>query len=475
MNILKQFSKVNAGNEITKQEGNLSLLILGSVIPGLFYLKKYNKVDFGALIFTQQESHGRVFFDLQKYRDVTESAFKSALMLGNVNDIPEIKDFRRLEKEINDLYNQFSPHRLKELSMAELIERINHFYSTFHQLIACTVFSEAVDETLTKKLYDSVGGEPDIFKAFYENSGLVDFQSFVTRLDGELLKYDQKNPYTLQWLFSEYYMAPKLDGIEILISDKVRELGGNEAIRREKDLVSIQAANNALVIQKFTASLSPKLLTLFSFIHLCSYLRDIRKEAIHKTASLISNGVREIYNRLDIDEDYVPYAYCWDFIKDAYKSGNYKETLVKRRKSVALYVDKNNSFFDCENVDQITQNLFALIDGSDNTVAVRGQVACTGLASGIARIIMSALDFSQFQQGDVLVTSMTRPEFVPLMRKAVAIVTDEGGITSHAAIISRELNKPCVIGTKNATRKLKTGQLIEVDATNGIVKIISQE
>jgi len=70
------------------------------------------------------------------------------------------------------------------------------------------------------------------------------------------------------------------------------------------------------------------------------------------------------------------------------------------------------------------------------------------------------------------VTSMTRPEFVPLMKKAAGVVTDEGGISCHAAIISRELGIPCIIGTKTATRRLKDGDQVEVNADRGIVKII---
>ena len=69
---------------------------------------------------------------------------------------------------------------------------------------------------------------------------------------------------------------------------------------------------------------------------------------------------------------------------------------------------------------------------------------------------------------------MTRPEFVPLMRKAKAIITDEGGITCHAAIISRELKILCIIGTKTATRLLKDGDLVEVDANTGVVKILKR-
>ena len=69
---------------------------------------------------------------------------------------------------------------------------------------------------------------------------------------------------------------------------------------------------------------------------------------------------------------------------------------------------------------------------------------------------------------------MTRPEFVPLLKQASAIITDEGGITSHAAIVSRELKIPCIIGTKVATKVLKDGDKVEVNANHGVVRIIEQ-
>lgn len=78
------------------------------------------------------------------------------------------------------------------------------------------------------------------------------------------------------------------------------------------------------------------------------------------------------------------------------------------------------------------------------------------------------------KEGDILVTFMTTPVFVPAMEKAAAIVTDEGGILCHAAIVSRELGIPCVIGTKIATKVLKDGDFVEVDANRGIIKIIEK-
>ncbi len=70
---------------------------------------------------------------------------------------------------------------------------------------------------------------------------------------------------------------------------------------------------------------------------------------------------------------------------------------------------------------------------------------------------------------------MTTPEMVPVMKRAAAFVTDEGGITCHAAIVSREMKKPCIIGTKIATKVLKDGDLVEVDANRGIVRILERK
>ncbi len=107
-----------------------------------------------------------------------------------------------------------------------------------------------------------------------------------------------------------------------------------------------------------------------------------------------------------------------------------------------------------------------------NITHVRGRVACAGNVKGKVRIITGSKDFPLFQKGEILVTSMTNPHMVPIMKKAAAFVTDEGGITCHAAIMSREMKKPCVIGTKIATKVLKDGDLVEVDADNGIVRKI---
>jgi len=98
---------------------------------------------------------------------------------------------------------------------------------------------------------------------------------------------------------------------------------------------------------------------------------------------------------------------------------------------------------------------------------LKGDPASPGMATGHARLLKSAKEIHRIKAGEILVTPMTTPDFVPAMKKAVAIVTDKGGQTSHAAIVSRELGIPCIVGTETATQKLKTGQVITIDGKTG--------
>ncbi len=103
------------------------------------------------------------------------------------------------------------------------------------------------------------------------------------------------------------------------------------------------------------------------------------------------------------------------------------------------------------------------------SLILEGAPASPGIAYGPVKIISSPKEINKILPGDVLVTAMTNPDFVPGMKKAVAVVTDKGGRTSHAAIVSRELGIPAVVGTEKATKFLKTGQIVTVDGSAGVV------
>ena len=116
------------------------------------------------------------------------------------------------------------------------------------------------------------------------------------------------------------------------------------------------------------------------------------------------------------------------------------------------------------------KSLLATVPKLKDVSELKGEIAFPGKVRGRVRVVLEAKEFPQFKKGEILVTRITDPSYLPIMKKAAAIVTEVGGITSHAAIVSRELKVPCIVGTKVAVQALKTGQLVEVDANQGIVK-----
>ncbi|MDO8590444.1 MAG: PEP-utilizing enzyme [bacterium] len=105
---------------------------------------------------------------------------------------------------------------------------------------------------------------------------------------------------------------------------------------------------------------------------------------------------------------------------------------------------------------------------------LKGAIAFKGIVRGIVKIVMIAHEIGKVKEGDILVAPTTAPSYIIGMQKAQGFITDEGGITSHAAIVAREMKKPCIIGTKIATKVLKDGDLVEVDSEQGIVRIIKK-
>ena len=150
------------------------------------------------------------------------------------------------------------------------------------------------------------------------------------------------------------------------------------------------------------------------------------------------------------------------------------EKLDERAKGFIFY---NEQLLVGANIDSRLKELDAIleIEGNQQVSEFAGQVAQSGKTKGTVKIVITREDLAKVTDKDVLVTAMTMPAYLPAMKRAVAFVTDEGGITCHAAIIAREMNKPCIIGTRIATKVLKDDDMVEVDADNGIVKILKNK
>ena len=169
-------------------------------------------------------------------------------------------------------------------------------------------------------------------------------------------------------------------------------------------------------------------------------------EEMRKVACLTEDELKQLWKlSLKLEEHYkFPQDFEW-------ASENGKVYLVQSRPVTVFYEKKEEEI-------EVKQ-----------PPLLKGLAASPGVGIGKVKIVLSIDELDKVKEGDVLVTKMTNPDFVPAMRRAVAIVTDEGGMTSHAAIVSRELGVPCIVGTGNATQVLKDGMIITVDGRKGLV------
>lgn len=172
---------------------------------------------------------------------------------------------------------------------------------------------------------------------------------------------------------------------------------------------------------------------------------------------------------------------CFYRINEIFSEKDNDWELIKEREKGYLYF--NNLILVENRQNQINEylngNHIALLDGEKEDVSDEKQLAGTcafgGKVKGLVTIVENEKDFHKMKQGDILVASMTIPKFLPVMKLAGAMVTDEGGALCHAAIVARELKIPTIIGTKRATKVLDDGDLIEVDANNGKVTICKRK
>ncbi len=147
------------------------------------------------------------------------------------------------------------------------------------------------------------------------------------------------------------------------------------------------------------------------------------------------------------------------------------EDIKSRVPFSVYYADANQHLFYTGNEAQKAVDLIQQ-ETIGHMTEINGQCGCQGVARGTVKIVDVVADMEKVKPGDIMVAISTQPDLVPAMKKAAAFVTNQGGVTSHAAIVAREMNKPCVIGTKIATKVLKDGMQVEVDATKGVVRII---
>ncbi len=201
----------------------------------------------------------------------------------------------------------------------------------------------------------------------------------------------------------------------------------------------------------------------------CVYYKDAVRGALNHGYYFMYPFFKELGRRLNHSSLEIKFLFPEELEEYLLKNKDHSD-LIKKRMDYHVIVVKNGrlvTVFD-EEARRLEKEIESKI--TKDIKEIRGQTACPGYAKAKARVIKHPSEIQNEAHDFILVTSMTTPEFVVAMQKALAIVTDEGGITCHAAIVSREMNKPCIIGTNIATRAIKDGEIIEVDATKGIIR-----
>jgi len=280
------------------------------------------------------------------------------------------------------------------------------------------------------------------------------------------------------WL-SYYYIGPSWSREEIIDilknnfklikdpKDKIQEVNNYaRTIRRKKDKIYKKIKSDAetrLLIEKITTMI---------------FLKAYRKEFLIYSNYCFEPFLKEIGHRLNLPLSNIRFLTKQEIKKYLLGPNQLKSDIrakfIKRINigCVSIASGSNIKIIDINKAEKY----FKLIkeDHLIETDIIKGNCAYPGSARGIVRVINLRSEIDKIKKGEILVSRATNPDLITAIQRAAAIVTDEGGITCHAAIVSRELKKPCIIGTRVATKVLKDGNLVEVDAGKGLVNILKR-
>jgi phosphohistidine swiveling domain-containing protein len=215
---------------------------------------------------------------------------------------------------------------------------------------------------------------------------------------------------------------------------------------------------------------------IFQFARDLVHTKGSRKDAMFLAISLFDFFYREIAKRLYLSIRQLRYLSPLELL-DLLKGKEVDPHTLNQRYELGLHfsTDNKEDFLIGKKAKLFFSQLQIKQEDVSNVKLLQGDCAAPGRVRGVVKIINESKDMSKMQKGDILISIATTPDLMPAIKKAVAIITDVGGITCHAAIVSRELGIPCVVGTKVATKVLRDGDVIDVDATHGKVDIIKQE
>lgn len=381
-----------------------------------------------------------------------------------------ITKFHKYGKEYVTTALKIGSSKLSNLSNNQLIQKYNRYlkildtYSAYlWQGFYLNEFASGKGKNilalknLDKEIYDQV--VQTLFTPV-KRIGILKLQDYLRKV-----KRNKKlNEKIIKKLLKEYAWMPCLD------------IQNNPWTKRDllhlyKTLEQSNSKSLSMAKARSLARLTQEEISFFKLVKEFSYVKDARDEYRRKAVFAILPLFDEIGRRLGLPRKEAALLTNEEIVLAL--SGRFlnKKKLNLRKKAFVMFWAKQKLVISTKEKD--LKAFYKKINSSLQENKISGLPASSGKVKGLARIVINVQDLHKIKKGDILVAVTTHPDFVPAMQKAIAIVTDEGGMTSHAAIVSREMKKPCIVGTKNATQVLNDGDLVEVDANKGIVRKIS--
>jgi phosphohistidine swiveling domain-containing protein len=374
--------------------------------------------------------------------------------------------------------NELDDNKLLSLWKKQLFLGLNRFTSSSVIDHFALGTDEMIDGMLKKELKGKFKSESEFTRVFSIATAPV-HQSFINLAEIDLLKILLgKSKETLKqyqnryyWTKNNYFIAQNLSIKHFQDEIKAWKKSNKDLNEELRRIEQTPVLNKKLKLELFKEYKFSRLLkTLLKVSEDFTYWQDERKRATYHNIDIGTKVLTEIGRRVGYSLLELKNANGYE-IETIIKKGSptRKELRYRNKQNVFIWIERGFYPATGDEMNKIKNIVLGKKKMSD-VQDFRGLSASTGKAIGRVKIVRSATEIRKVKQGDILVAVMTRPDYVMAMKKAAAIVTNEGGITSHAAIVSRELGIPCIIGTKIATEVLKDGDLVEVNANHGWVR-----
>jgi len=322
------------------------------------------------------------------------------------------------------------------------------------------------------KIFEALSSPEEL--SFYQTEELDLFELKKIKdekLLQERLKEHQQKYYWLRNSYGHHEILP-IKYFEDALSE-ITEEKAKEQIEKIKSLKESTKQKKKNIIEEY--NIPKEIANISERLAYSIWWQDYRKKFIFMAIAEIEKFVIETSRRFGIDKEEL-YLYETKELGNLIKTGETSKNFLRRKNGFMEYTyeKKEMGNFFGEDANKIVAP-FINNKIDENLSELSGLPVSMGKVKGKAKIILSPLKMTKMNFGDILVAPMTSPDFIVAMKKASAIITDEGGMTCHAAIVSRELGIPCVVATKNATKALKDNDLIEVNANHGIIKILERK